>query len=321
MSQNVYQRISVTRVAGHIGADIDGVDLSIPLDAETIAEIRDALLLHKVVFFHGQKIGHAEHIAFGKYFGELTLRPRPQSGGDLDEFPEICTISPTIDIDRYGRDVEAHYRSRWVSAIGGWHTDMTHAINPPMGSILRSETAPAFGGDTQWTNLAAAYEGLSVPLRRLVDDLRAEHTFWAGYQMSEYDEVDRTIMEMVNAKAMVSVHPVVRVHPETDEKVLFISPSRTSHILGMSRIESRRLLDLLYEQITRPEYTVRLRWEPGSVAFWDNRSTAHIAAADVNAADGSRILHRVTIVGDIPVGPDGLSSYAVTGRPFGSVDR
>ncbi|WP_405132947.1 TauD/TfdA dioxygenase family protein [Nocardia sp. NBC_01388] len=321
MSQKANQRISVTQVAGHIGADIDGVDLSVPLDPETVAEIREALLAHKVVFFHDQKIGHAEHVAFGRSFGELTLRPRPQSGGELDEFPEICTISPTVDLQRYGRDIEAHYRSRWTSASGGWHTDMTHAVNPPMASILRSETAPAFGGDTQWTNLVAAYDGLSGPLRRLVDDLRAEHTFWAGYQMSEYDEVDSSIMEMVNARAMVSVHPVVRLHPETDEKALFVNPSRTSHILGMSRVESRRLLDLLYEQITRPEYTVRFRWAPGSVAFWDNRATAHIAAADVNASDGSRILHRVTLVGDIPAGPDGFSSYAVTGRPFGSADR
>ncbi|MFR9753859.1 TauD/TfdA dioxygenase family protein [Nocardia sp. 004] len=321
MSKKVHQRISVTRVAGHIGADIEGVDLSAPLDRETIAEIRDALLSHKVVFFRDQEIGHAEQIAFGRRFGELTLRPRPQSGGDLDEFPEICTISPTVDLERYGRDIEAHFRSRWTSAIGGWHTDMTHAVNPPMASILRAETAPAFGGDTQWTNLVAAYEGLSVPLRRLVDGLQAEHSFWAGYQMAEHDEVDRPILEMVNARAMVSVHPVVRVHPETDEKALFVSPSRTSHILGMSRVESRRLLDLLYEQITRPEYTVRFRWAPGSVAFWDNRCTAHIGVADVNAADGSRILHRVTLVGDIPVGPDGFTSYGVTGRSFGSADR
>ncbi len=321
MSQSTSQRITVTRVAGHIGADIDGVDLSKPLVPGTVAAIREALLTHKVLFFHDQQISHAEHVAFGRAFGELTLRPRPQSGGELDEHPEICTISPTIDVDRYGRDIEAHYRSRWVTANGGWHTDMTHAINPPMASILRAETAPPYGGDTQWTNLVAAYEGLSAPLRRFVDDLRAEHTFWAGYQMSEHDEVDRSIMEMVNAKAMASVHPVVRLHPETDERALFVSPSRTSHILGMSRVESRRLLELLYEQMTRPEYTVRLRWAPGTVAFWDNRSTAHIAAADVDASDGSRILHRVTLVGDIPVGPGGFTSQAVAGRPLGSADR
>lgn len=321
MNRTIYKRISVTRVAGHIGADIDGVDLSGRLDPETIAEIREALLMHKVVFFRDQNIGHAEQIAFGRRFGELTLRSRPQSGGALDEFPEILTISPTVDLERYGRDIEAHYRSRWTSALGGWHTDMTHAVNPPMASILRAQTAPAFGGDTQWTNLVAAYEGLSVPLRRLVDDLAAEHTFWAGYQMAEHDELDRPIMEMVNAKGLVAVHPVVRVHPETDERALFVSPSRTSHILGMSRVESRRLLDLLFEQITRPEYTVRFRWAPGSVAFWDNRSTAHIGAADVDAADGSRILHRVTLVGDIPHGPNGFTSYAVTGRPLGSADR
>ncbi|MGN2639000.1 TauD/TfdA dioxygenase family protein [Nocardia takedensis] len=319
MSHNGYQHIGVERVAGHIGADIDGVDLAGPLDAATIVEIRQALLMHKVLFFRDQSLGHREHVAFGRRFGVLTRRPRPQSGGELDEHPEIVTISPTIDLERYGLDVEAHYRSRWTSAIGGWHTDMTHALNPPTASILRSQTAPTFGGDTQWTNLAAAYEGLSAPLRALVDGLWAEHTFWAGYQMSEHNKVDREILEMVNVTAMASVHPVVRVHPETDEKVLFVSPARTSHILGVSRVESRRLLELLFEQLARPEYTVRLRWAPGTVAFWDNRSTAHIGAADVDASDGSRILHRVTVVGDIPVGADGTSSYALAGHQFGSV--
>ncbi|MGW4370298.1 TauD/TfdA dioxygenase family protein [Nocardia takedensis] len=321
MSQNISQRLTVARVAGRIGADIDGVDLSRPLEPSAVAAIREALLTHKVIFFHNQRIGHAEHVAFGRAFGALTLRPRPQSGGGLDEFPEICTISPTVDLERYGRDIEAHFRSRWTSSIAGWHTDMTHAVNPPMASILRAETAPLFGGDTQWTNLVAAYEGLSAPLRRLVDELHAEHSFWAGYQMAEHDEVDRPIMRMVNEQGVVAVHPVVRVHPETGERALFVSPSRTSRILGMSRVESRRLLDLLFEQITRSEYTVRFRWAIGSVAFWDNRATAHVAATDVDACDGSRILHRVTLVGDIPVGPDGFTSHAVVGGPLASARR
>lgn len=321
METTEYKNIKVTRVAGHIGADIDGVDMAQPLDAETIAEIRLALLTHKVIFFRGQELGHATHIAFGRQFGELTSRPNQQSGDDLDDFPEIFTVSPHVDIRRYGRDYEAHYRSRWRSTISGWHSDMSHAVNPPMASILRADTVPEFGGDTQWTNLVAAYEGLSPAIRQFVDGLRAEHNFWAGYRMSEHDALDRSILDMVNKNAMVSVHPVVRVHPETGEKALFVSPSRTNRIMGLTPVESRRVLDLLFEQITRSEYTVRFRWEPGCVAFWDNRSTAHIAATDVDHLAAARVLHRVTIVGDIPVGPDGFVSQAVTGRAFGNAAR
>ncbi|WP_436498594.1 TauD/TfdA dioxygenase family protein [Actinokineospora sp. HUAS TT18] len=310
--------ITVTRVAGHIGADIDGVDLAGPLSDETIAAIRSALLTHKVIFFRGQRLGHAEHIAFGRRFGELTRRPNPQSGDELDEYPQIFTVSPHLDMQRYGRDYEAHYRSRWGSTISGWHSDMSHAVNPPMASILRAETVPEFGGDTNWTNLVAAYNGLSESLRGYVDTLRAEHNFWAGYRMSEHDPLDRSILDMVNKNGMVAIHPVVRVHPETGERALFVSPSRTNRIIGLTPFESRSILELLFEHITRPEYTVRFRWEPGAVAFWDNRSTAHIAATDVNYLEASRVLHRVTIVGDKPVGPDGYISESVAGRPFGN---
>lgn len=313
--------MSVSRVAGHIGATVEGVDLSKPLDADTIGAVRSALLKHKVLFFRGQRLGHAEHIALGQQFGELTRRPNPQSGDGLDEFPQIFTVSPHVDIQRYGRDYEAHYRSRWRTTTSGWHSDMSHSINPPAASILRAETVPPCGGDTQWTNLVAAYEGLSPVLRDFVDGLRAEHSFWAGYHMLEHDEVDRSILDMVNKNASVSIHPVVRVHPETGERALFVSPSRTNRIMGMTPAESRRILDLLFEQITRPEYTVRFRWQVGSVAFWDNRSTAHIAPTDVDHLDAARVLHRVTIVGDRPVGPDGFASESVAGRPFGTATQ
>jgi alpha-ketoglutarate-dependent taurine dioxygenase len=312
--------IAVQRVAGHLGAEIEGVDLSAPLSDETIEFIRSALLEHKVIFFRGQRLDHATHIALGSRFGELTRRPNPQAGGNLDTFPQIFTVSPREDMQRYGRDYEALYRSRWRSATSGWHSDMSHSINPPAISILRAESIPPFGGDTQWTNLVAAYEGLSPVLRDFVDGLRAEHNFWAGYHMLEHDELDRSVLDMVNARASVSIHPVVRVHPETGERALFVSPSRTNRIMGMTPTESSRLLKLLFEQIIRPEYTVRFRWHEGSVAFWDNRATAHLAATDVDHLSAARVLHRVTIVGDVPVGPDGFTSESVIGRPFGAAE-
>jgi alpha-ketoglutarate-dependent taurine dioxygenase len=316
-STSITGRLDVRPVAGHIGAEIVGLDLAESLADATVAEIRRAMLAHKVLFFRRQTLNHAQHVALGQRFGELTRRSRAQSNAALDEYPQILTISPQIDEERYGRDYEAHYRTRWASTITGWHSDMTHAVNPPAASILRAEVAPPVGGDTQWTNLVAAYQGLSEPLREFVDGLRAEHSFFAGYRMVDHDPVDRSIIEMIGDDQMVAVHPVVRVHPETGERALFVNPSRTGRILGLSRAESRHVLDLLFAQITRSEYTVRFRWERGSVAMWDNRSTAHLAATDL-APGAKRVLHRVTIVGDRPVGPDGFVSELISGKPFGA---
>jgi taurine dioxygenase len=195
--------------------------------------------------------------------------------------------------------------------FGGWHSDVTPAINPPYASILRADIVPAVGGDTTWTNLVAAYEALSEPIQQLVDGLRAEHRYGVGY-----GGTSAKYRQRIDANPLVSHHPVVRVHPETGEKALLVSPGFTSHIVGLNPSESRRILDLLFEEITRPEHTVRFRWEPGSVAFWDNRTTSHLAPLDL-APDTPRRLFRVTLVGDVPVGPDGRSSDAIEGGQFG----
>ncbi|MDT4991391.1 MAG: alkyl sulfatase [Actinoplanes sp.] len=311
------EALDLHRAAGYIGARIDGIDLARSLDDAVIAALREALLTYKVLFFRGQHLDHAAHVALGQRFGTLTVRSRPQSNPALDAYPQVLTISPQIDRNQYGVDYEAHYRSRWASGITGWHIDMSHVVNPPTASILRAETVPAFGGDTQWTNLVAAYQGLSAPLRELCDGLQAEHCFFAGYRMVPSDPIDRAIIDMIGADAPVAVHPVVRVHPETGERALFVNPSRTARIVGLSPAESTAVLGILFEQITRPEYTVRFGWQAGSVAFWDNRATAHLAAPDVDhLADVERILHRVTIIGDRPVGPDGYISQAMSGAPL-----
>ncbi|MET7951057.1 TauD/TfdA family dioxygenase [Micromonospora sp. NPDC005324] len=309
--------LTVRRAAGHIGAYVGGIDLSGDLNDATIENLRAELLAHKVLFFRNQNLNHPAHIALGQRFGTLTVRSRSQSNESLDLYPQILTISPQIDRDMYGVDYEAHYRLRWASGITGWHTDMSHVVNPPAASILRAETVPPFGGDTQWTNLVAAYDGLSAPMRDLCDGLTAEHNFFAGYRMDPSHPVDRKIIDMIGDDAPVAVHPVVRVHPETGERALFVNPSRTARILGLSPAESSALLALLFEQVTRPEYTVRFGWEPGSVAFWDNRATAHLAAPDIDHLDGvERVLHRVTIIGDRPTGPDGFTSHAISGKPL-----
>lgn len=304
--------IRISPVAGHIGAEITGVDMAKPLTPSAVEAIKAALHTHRVIFFRDQRIGHREHIAFARNFGELT-RADPHRDAADTQFPEILTIDPRPDEQRYGKDFEQRYRRRRLAHHSSWHIDNSMVVNPPAGSILRAETVPAYGGDTQWTNLVAAYEGLSRPLRDLADGLRAEHRFLAGFQMLDHDDEVSEILAMSNANPVISVHPVVRVIPETDEKALFISPSTTCRILGLSAVESRTLLDLLCEQVTRDEFRVRFRWAPGSVAFWDNRTTAHLAALDHDQIDSPRRLYRVTLAGQRPIGPDGTPSQVVVG--------
>ena len=304
-------RITVRPVAGHIGADITDVDLAQPLSESDLQTVREALHRHKVVFFRGQTLDHATQIAFARQFGELTYA-HPHDDTPPEDHPEIFTIDPTRFEERYGANFLAEYRKRQYSYFDGWHTDVTAVVNPPAGSILRAERVPEFGGDTTWTNLVAAYQGLSAPLRAFVDTLRAEHRYGGGRKV----EGDSEYAKRINDNLLVAVHPVVRVHPETGERALFVNPGFTSHIVDVHPSESKRLLELLYAEITRPEYTVRFRWEPGHVAFWDNRATAHLAPRDLAHLDVERRLHRVTLIGDIPVGPDGRPSELLSGRPF-----
>jgi taurine dioxygenase len=304
--------ISVHPVAGRIGAEITGVDISQPLPESDVAVIQQALDEWRVVFFRGQPLNHAAQIAFGRQFGELTYA-HPHDDAPPESYPEIYTV----DSRRFGRQfgIDAHKHFRKYSYTSGWHTDVTPAINPPAGSILRADVIPAYGGDTTFTNLAAAYEGLSEPFKRFIDGLRAEHRYganWSGLPRpgrSSYDE-------KIARNSLVSRHPVVRVHPRTGEKVLFVNPVFTDHILDVSPVESRLILGHLFDELTRPEYQVRFRWEPGSVAFWDNQATAHLGPQDLGHLDVERVLHRVTLIGTVPVGPDGRESTLIEGTKF-----
>lgn len=301
--------IEVRPLSGWTGAEIRGVDISQPLDEATVADIRAALLQWKVVFFRDQQLDHESQIRFGRYFGEVTPG-HPYEGDTAPEgFPEIHTVSPAAYAHRYG----AKYHNQLGVNGPGWHADVTPLINPPAASILRAETVPAYGGDTQFTNAAAAYDALSAPVRAFIDTLRAEHRFGIGRRAQASDE---KIGDWVRNKPLAAIHPVVRVHPETGERVLYVNPSFTSHIVDLSPRESRHLLDLLWEQVARPEFTVRFKWEPGSVAFWDNRAALHLAPRDFDHVEGDRVLHRITLVGDVPVGVDGRSSELIAGEPF-----
>ncbi|MFE2336716.1 TauD/TfdA dioxygenase family protein [Streptomyces coelicoflavus] len=307
--------ITVKPAAGRIGAEIEGVDISRPLDAETISAIQAALDEWKVVFFRDQQLDHASQTAFGRQFGELTYghpHHEPPAGA-----PEIYTIQHRRFEKQLGGDDTKKQRSYAYAGNNGWHSDLTPFINPPAGAILRAEVLPEYGGDTQYTNLVAAYEGLSDPFKEFVSTLRAEHRYGANWNGMPRPSVSG-FSQRVEQNSLVAHHPVVRVHPKTGEKALFVNPVYTDHIVGVSPIESRLILDYLFDEISRPEYTVRFRWAPGSVIFWDNRATAHIPPRDIDHLDVARKLHRVTLVGEVPVGVDGRESELIEGPRLGS---
>jgi taurine dioxygenase len=306
------QTITVRPVAGHIGADISGVDISGPLAPEVAQQIRDALYEYKVIFFRDQRLDHAAQIAFGRVFGPLTYA-HPHDEAPPDGYAEIFTVDPRRYEERYGDGFREQVRRRRYSYFTGWHTDVTAAVNPPAVSILRAEVVPEIGGDTQWTNLQAAYQGLSPVVRAFVDGLRAEHRYGG---LDSGIARNTSYSKRIEDNLLVAIHPVVRVHPVTGRKGLFVNPGFTSHIVDVSPRESKAILDLLYSEITRPEYTTRFRWAPGSVAIWDNRATSHLAPTDIEHLDVQRTLHRVTVIGDVPVGPDGRESELVAGQSF-----
>lgn len=303
--------IEVIPLSGWTGALIEGVDISRPLSGADKDAIRAALHRWKVVFFRGQHLDHAAQIAFAAQFGEVT--PAHPYEGDCAPpgFPQIHTVSPAAYDRRYG----SGYRHREGWNGPNWHADVTPLINPPSHSILRAEVVPPYGGDTVFTNVAAVYQGLSPSVRGFIDGLRAEHRFGATLS---YERSAEKIGDLVRSKPLASIHPVVRVHPETQERVVYVNQFFTREIVDLSPRESRYVLDLLFEQIARPEYSVRFKWEPGSVAFWDNRATLHLAPRDFEHLDHERVLHRVTLVGDVPVGPDGRESESLAGEFFGA---
>ena len=295
-------QVRVQPLSAHIGAQLSGVDLREPLAAADVLAIRQALLTWKVVFFRDQHLSHDQHVAFARQFGEPTVG-HPVFG-HVEGHREIYPISKHRDANRHSSPPE-------LRPWHGWHTDVTAAVNPPAAAILRGVVIPPYGGDTQWTNLAVAYQKLSEPLRSFLEGLRGIHRFSApgGAQAGQ------RYLELVSKNLLVSEHPLVRVHPETGEKLLLVSPGFLKSIVGLSPRESRVLLELLWEHIVRPEFTVRFKWEPGSVAFWDNRSTAHVPPFDIFDQDFDRQLYRVTLVGDVPVGADGRRSVAIEGDP------
>jgi taurine dioxygenase len=279
-------------LTGSLGAEIHAVDLREPLAPSTVAELRELWLRHKVVFVRDQHLEAHHQVAFAHAFGRLTSA-HPVLPSAIVEHPEVLVLD-----SRVARSRPEYEQTRARSRSHGWHTDVTFVDTPPTGSILAARQVPDAGGDTLWADTQAAYEALDEPLRRLVDGLTAVHdgsrTFGgflaAGFPV-EWEGDLRPTLEPVE-------HPVVRTHPETGARSLFVNPQFTSHIVGLSPRESDALLTVLFEHMTVPEFTVRWRWRGGDVAFWDNRTTMHYATQDYG--DAHRIMHRVTLRGDRP---------------------
>lgn len=316
--------LEIRPLAGHIGAEIFGVDLSQPLEPAVVADIRATLLKWKVIFFRDQELTQAQHIAFGRQFGTVTPA-HPTLPAAFPDYPEILLLDnqqmmkqekaarPKAAATDKASEAAADRALNPALAIESrWHTDVTFVPNPPMGSILRGLVVPPYGGDTQWTNNAVAYQELSAPLQRLCDELHAVHH---NYLPVSRGELGGALKKQFQSQDIRSVHPVVRVHPETGEKALFVNPNFTSHIVELSRAEGNHLLALLYEHLSSAPYTCRFRWQANSIAFWDNRATCHIVPTDVPPG-AHRSMQRITLAGDLPVGPDGEQSYALAGESF-----
>jgi alkyl sulfatase len=300
------QRLQIRPATSIVGAEIDGLDLREPLGPGTVDAVSDALVTWKVLFFRDQTVSYDEQIAFARNFGELT--PAHPIHVGAPEQPEVFVVDTRTVKAQFGHDNERHAYAPPRLTATAWHTDITFVANPAMASILHGAVIPPYGGDTLWTNLVAAYEDLSAPIRVLVDGLQAVHK-WHRYDRDVKDGYDP-------ANPPAAVHPVVRVHPVTGERALFVNPLFTHYIVGLSDRESRTLLDLLFAQIARPEFTVRFKWETGSVAFWDNRATAHLGPVDLASSEFDRRVARVTLAGDTPVGPDGFESVQLRGERF-----
>lgn len=274
-----YRHIEVRPLAGALGAEVVGVDMAGDLDDEVVREVRQAFLDHLVIFLRDQFVTPRQQVAFARRFGD------PMEYPNLPGLPEEPLITPVVKLE--------HERNNFG---GMWHSDTTYLPEPPMGTMLLALEVPPHGGDTLFANQYLAYEALSDGLREVLDGL-------TGINSSAKAEVSKTAEDRlkeagVERKALTAAHPLVRTHPETGRKALYTSDAHTVAIEGWTEKESLALLRFLWEHQVKPEFTCRFRWQPGSLAFWDNRATMHNPINDYHGY--RRVLHRVTLAGDRP---------------------
>lgn len=280
--------IEVKPIAGALGAELHGIDLA-NLTDDDFADVHDAFLAHQVIFFREQRLTPVEQIGFAKRFGDIHLHPYMKGLPDHPEILEI--IKREEDTKNFG---------------GGWHTDQAFSPRPALCTLLYAKETPTFGGDTMFTNMYAAYEALSDTMKSVLAPLKGlfmgDRAAAAGGQSRKEKYLAQGgVMQPKDPNAdegTEAEHPLVRTHPETGRKSLFLS-SHTAKIVGMTDDESASILSFLRQHSVRPEFTCRFRWEPGSFAIWDDRCTQHFAINDYNGQ--RRRMHRITIRGDVPV--------------------
>ena len=276
-----YTRFGVEPYTPHIGAVIHGLDLSQPLDVATQAELRRALAEHEVIFLRDQRLTPAQQVEFTRSFGNVAevkaFFPR------LADQPEIEIVESTAERPR---------------AASNWHADITWRENPPVGTSLYAQVLPASGGDTVWASLTRAYDSLPPAFQAYLETLTAVHSLeisgWTEYLL--HKDASGEQLREARAKYPPVEHPVVRVHPVTGKKILYVNPTFTSHIKGLPRAQSDALLAQLFSLAQVPEFQARLRWQEGTLAVWDNRSTQHYAVGDFFPAH--RLLHRITFTAE-----------------------
>jgi taurine dioxygenase len=274
--------LSVEPLSPAIGAVVHGLDLARGINEATATSIRRALLRHEVLFFENQNLTPVQHRDFAAWFGALHIHP---------VYPQVEGVPEVLVLDNHADNPTDN---------DNWHTDVTFIETPPMASILYARQLPPWGGDTLWSSMTAAYQALSEPFREFLSTLEAVHDFTRSFPpdlqavrnagTSQYDKARREHPPVT--------HPVIRTHPETGRRGLFVNDGFTTHIKGLKPGESRAILDMLNVHIQKPEFQVRWRWKPGSIAFWDNRSTQHYAVNDY--LPHRRVMHRATVLGDRP---------------------
>jgi taurine dioxygenase len=266
---SAWRHLSVSPIAGALGAEVGGVQLA-HLNESAFAEIEAAFFRHQVLLFRKQELTRDQHRAFARRFGTLNIHPFDRPLKDQG-YPEFVVF-------------QSDQHHPYVAQA--WHADLTFLPEPPLGSVLRCVLAPPLGGDTMWVSMYAAYEALSDKMQRMLSDLVAIH------------DTARTFFASMAPEVASAVHTVVRTHPESGRKGLFVNPLFTASIKGMKPTESAALLSFLYRHIETPDFSCRFRWRPNSVAMWDNRCTQHRVVADNTTAN--RRMERVTINGDKP---------------------
>ena len=280
MHEATYRSITVSPIAGALGAEIGGVDLAAAPSDETVAEIRRAWLDHCVVFFRDQFLDPEAFLAFARRIGEPVEYPFVKG---IEGFREIIAVTKLPH--------------ETVNFGGIWHSDTVYLERPPMATLLIAREVPPFGGDTMYSNMYAAYDALSPGMQRMIENLRAVNS-------SALADVSKTREDRIrdsgetDDKEFVAEHPVVRTHPETGRKALYVNVAHTLRFVDMTEDESRPLLRYLFEHSIRPEFTCRFRWRAGSIAMWDNRCAMHNPVNDYHGH--TRTMHRISIAGDVP---------------------